>query len=214
MSPPSSLPGDFPVYIVTRIVTAIRKAYEVNFEHYDPVAAGHDGWTFGVQVHRSLCHFLKEEFDEESGITVKPLWNSVEIRADGFVMRPQKLHNVEQGIWGAFPNNQLTAEAMAEENEKATPTLPGVDWREPTHFIIGHGGTPEGGCATIHMCAPVKSGEKLIGWELAVQVFEASTEAAIGEDDEKKLAPSEEVPEPLVELLEDEDKEEDAEGGV
>lgn len=207
----SGLPRNFPVHMIPRVVAAIRKAYEVNFEHYDPVVAGHDGWTFGVQVHRSSCHFLTEEFEGETGVTVKPLWNSAELQASGFVMRPQRLHNVERGIWGALPNNPLTAEAMAEENERATPTLPGVDWREPTHFIIGHSGTPEGGCATIHLCAPVKRGEKLLGWELAMQVFGASTEDTIADDRERKLAPSEEVPNPLVELLDEEDEEE---GGV
>lgn len=203
MNMSTGLPRDFPVHVLPKIVSAIRRAYDVNYEHYDPAGAGHNGWTFGVQVHRSLCCFIRDELGEEDdGVLPKMIKNSVEVKAGRFVMRPQKLHGVEQGVWAAMPNNPHTAEAMARENQKSTPVLPGADWREPTHFIIGHAGTTDDGCTTIHLCAPAKGWDESLGWELTVKIFDASEEArgALGAED---LAPSEEVPEFGVELVED-----------
>lgn len=212
MNIPLGLPKDFPAHILPKIVSAIRQAYDVNYEHYDPAGAGHNGWTFGVQVHRSLCCFIRDELGEEAGVLPKMIWNSVEVKAGRFVMRPQKLHGVEQGVWAAMPNSTHTAEAMALENQKAPPMLPGVDWREPTHFIIGHAGTPIDGCTTIHLCAPAKGWDESLGWELTVKIFDASEEAgdAPRPDD---LAPSEEVPEFGVEPIE-EGEEDEEEGGA
>lgn len=208
MNMATGLPRDFPVHILPKIVSAIRRAYDVNYEHYDPAGAGHNGWTFGVQVHRSLCCFIRDELGEEPGVLAKMIWNSVEVKAGRFVMRPQKLHGVEQGVWAALPNNPNTAEAMARENQKSTPVLPGADWREPTHFIIGHGGTPTDGCTTIHLCAPARGWDESLGWELAVKVFDASEEeAGDAPGAAQDLAPSEEVPEFDVEPLEEEDEE-------
>lgn len=198
----TGLPKDFPVHILPKIVAAIRRAYDVNYEHYDPVGAGHNGWTFGVQVHRSLCCFIRDELEEDDGVLAKMIWNSVEVEASRFVMRPQKLHGVEQGVCAAMPNNQHTAEAMARENQKSTPVLPGADWREPTHFIIGHGGTPADGCTTIHLCAPAKGWDESLGWELAVKIFDALEESG-GATRAEDLAPSEEIPEFGVELIEE-----------
>ncbi len=204
MNMATGLPRDFPVHVLPKIVAAIRRAYDVNYEHYDPAGAGHNGWTFGVQVHRSLCCFIRDELEEEDGgVLAKMIWNSVEVKAGRFVMRPQKLHGVEQGVWAAMPNNPHTAEAMALENQKATPVLPGADWREPTHFIIGHAGSPDDGCTTIHLCAPAKGWDESLGWELTVKIFDASEEAGSSPDAED-LAPSEEVPEFGVELLDEE----------
>ncbi|MDP9480341.1 MAG: hypothetical protein M3R38_32545, partial [Actinomycetota bacterium] len=136
----------------------------------------------------------------DDGVLVKMIWNSVEVKAGRFVMRPQKLHGVEQGVWAAMPNNPHTAEAMALENQKSTPVLPGADWREPTHFIIGHGGTPDDGCTTIHLCAPAMGWDDSLGWEMTVKIFDASEEAEAPPRAEN-LAPSEEVPEFDVELI-------------
>jgi hypothetical protein len=202
MNKATGLPKDFPVHILPKIVSAIRRAYDVNYEHYDPAGAGHNGWTFGVQVHRSLCCFIKDELGEDDGVLAKMIWNSVEVKAGRFVMRPQKLHGVELGVWAAMPNNPHTAEAMARENQKATPVLPGADWRESTHFIIGHAGTPDDGCTTIHLCAPVKGWDENLGWELTVKIFDAAKEAGSSPEAED-LAPSEEVPEFGVELIEE-----------
>ncbi len=196
----TGLPRDFPVHILPKIVAAIRRAYDVNYEHFDPDGAGHNGWTFGVQVHRSLCCFIQDEIGEDVDVLAKMIWNSVEIKAGRFVMRPQKLHGVDQGVWAAMPNSLHTAEAMARENQKATPVLPGADWREPTHFIIGHAGTPDDGCTTVHLCAPAKGWDESLGWELTVKIFDVSDEPEenLGTQD---LAPSEEVPEFGVELV-------------
>ena len=108
-----------------------------------------------------------------------------------------------------MPNNPHTAQAMARENQKSTPVLPGADWREPTHFIIGHGGTPIDGCTTIHLCAPAKGWDESFGWELAVKIFDATEEAGAAPPVED-LAPSEEVPEFEVEPIEEGEEE----GGV
>ena len=203
MNMATGLPRDFPVQLLPKIVSAIRRAYDVNYEHYDPAGAGHNGWTFGVQVHRSLCCFIRDELGEDDDVLAKMIWNSVQVKAGRFVLRPQKLHGVEQGVWGAMPNNTHTAEAMARENQKSTPTLPGADWREPTHFIIGHAGTPDDGCTTIHLCAPAKGWDESLGWEMTVKIFDSSeeTESAPRAED---LAPSEEVPEFDVEPIEEE----------
>jgi hypothetical protein len=198
----TGLPQDFPVHILPKIVTAVRGAYDVNYEHYDPAGAGHNGWTFGVQVHASLCCFVRNELEEDDAVLTKMIWNSVEVKAGRFVMRPQKLHGVEQGVWAAMPNNPHTAQAMARENQRATPVLPGTDWREPTHFIIGHAGTPTEGCTTIHLCAPAKGWDESLGWELTVKIFDAAEEAGEGPRPED-LVPSEKVPEFGVELLEE-----------
>ncbi len=234
MNMATELPEDFPIHILPKIVAAIRQAYDVNYEHYDPVGAGHNGWTFGVQVHRSLCCFIRDELEEDDSVLARMIWNSVEVKAGRFVMRPQKLHGVEEGVWAAMPNNPHTAQAMARENQKSTPVLPGADWREPTHFIIGHGGTPTDGCTTIHLCAPAKGWDEALGWELAVKIFDASEEVGVAPAEEdlapseevpdfdvepieegapavEDLAPSEEVPESNVEPIEEEDEEE---GGV
>ena len=202
MNTPTGLPKDFPVHILTKIVSTIRRAYDVNYEHYDPAGAGHNNWTFGVQVHRSLCCFIRDELGEDDGVLARMIWNSVEVKAGRFVLRPQKLHGIEQGVWAAMPNNPHTAEAMARENQKATPVLPGADWREPTHFIIGHGGTPTDGCTTIHLCAPAKGWDESLGWELTVKIFDAEEEIW-GTPETEDLAPSERVPEFDVELIED-----------
>jgi hypothetical protein len=202
MNTATGLPRDFPVHLHPKIVVAIQRAYDVNYEYFDPVGAGHNGWTFGVQVHRSLCYFLRDELGDDDGVLVKEIHNSVEIKAGRFVLRPQKLHGVELGVWAAMPNNLNTAEAMARENQKATPVLPGEDWREPTHFIIGHAGTPADGCTSIHLCAPAKGWDEHLGWELTVKIFDAAedTGGALEADD---LAPSEEVPEFGVELIDE-----------
>ena len=205
----NELPKNFPAHFLPKIVSAIRRAYDVNYEYFDPTGAGHNGWTFGVQVHRSLCCFIRDEIGEDDGVLAKMIWNSVEIKAGRFVMRPQKLHGVEQGVWAAMPNNPHTAQAMARENQKSTPVLPGADWREPTHFIIGHGGTPIDGCTTIHLCAPAKGWDESFGWELAVKIFDATEEAGAAPPVED-LAPSEEVPEFEVEPIEEGEEE----GGV
>ena len=201
MNMATGLPKDFPVRILPKIVAAIRRAYDVNYEHFDPDGAGHNGWPFGVQVHRSLCCFIRDALGEQDGVLAKMIWNSVEVKAGRFVRRPQKLHGVDQGVWAAMPNSLHTAEAMARENQKATPVLPGADWREPTHFIIGHAGTPDDGCTTIHLCAPAKGWEETLGWELTVKIFDDSEEQGDGLGAED-LAPSEEVPEFGVELVE------------
>lgn len=203
MNMATGLPDNFPIHLLPKIVAAIRRAYDANFEHYDPDGAGHNGWTFGVQVHRSLCCFIRDEVGEDDGVLVKMIQNSVRVRAGRFVMQPQKLHGAGQGVWEAMPNNQHTAEVMAQENQKSTPVLPGVDWREPTHFIIGHDGTPTGGCTSVHLCAPVKGWDGSLGWELAVKVFDASEDAEDGYRGED-LAPSEEVPEFSVDPIEGE----------
>ena len=50
-----------------------------------------------MQVHRSLCCFIRDELEEDDAVLAKMIWNSVEVKAGRFVMRPQKLHGVEQG---------------------------------------------------------------------------------------------------------------------
>jgi hypothetical protein len=214
MKSSSGLPKDFPKHIVPKVVGAIQRAYDVNYEHYDPTGAGHNGWTFGVQVHRSLCYFIDEELDGDLQVRIKRIRNSIEVRAGGFVLRPQKLPGADQSVWEALPNNPHTAEAMARENVKASPALPGVEFGEPTHFIIGHNGTPTGGCTTVHLCAPAKGWDEALGWERAVKVFDASEEAAAvdAEKGTQELAPSEDIPdvviEPRAEVGEEENEEE------
>jgi hypothetical protein len=216
MKSSSGVPEDFPKHIVPKVVAAIQRAYDVNYEHYDPTGAGHNGWTFGVQVHRSLCYFIEEELDGDLEVLIKRIRNSVEVRAGGFVLRPQKLPGADQSIWEALPNNPHTAEAMARENVKVSPALPGLNSGEPTHFIIGHDGTPTGGCATVHLCAPAKGWDEALGWERAVKVFDASEEAPAGdvEKSTQELAPSEDIPDVVIELREEEEEENEEEGGA
>lgn len=198
------LPEHFPVNLIPEIVFQVRRAYEENHEYHDP-RLGHGPASYGMHVHDSVCHLLKE-LEEYQGVDTYSKSGSVEIHHGVFVLRPYKLGSSEdEDVWISRPHN-VDSSALRQMAERNTmPPLPGlgpeVPEEEPTDFVIGHFGAYDEdhseGCRAIYLCVPWYVQDEFVGWRNCIQIYNAAEEEDFLEEG-YTLPPVEAVEEPEV----------------
>jgi len=179
------LPQHFPADLPTSLVSKIRLSYEDNYDNHD-ISLGHDAASYGILVHKTVCHRLKE-LREESGIDVRPKSGSVELRVGPYTLRPYKLgESEEDDVWTSYPNNLHSSALLQMASRNNAPLLPGIDWSEPvepfepTDFVIGHFGAYDDeqseGCRAVYLCVPRYVNGNFGGWENCIKIYDASEE--------------------------------------
>ena len=177
------LPQHFPVHLIRDIVFQIRQAYEDNHEYHD-LSLGHGPASYGMHVHDTVCHLLKE-LEEHHGVETPSKSGSVEIHYGVFVMRPYKLGNSEEDdVWTSRPHNIDSSALRQMADRNAMPPLPGlgpeIPEEEPSDFVVGHfGGYDEEhseGCRAIYLCVPWYVDDQFVGWRNCIQIYNAAEE--------------------------------------
>ena len=197
-------------------VAAIRRAYDINAERYDPLVAGDDAVVFGIGIYRNSWYMLEQEIDSlDDWSSARPSGSLVitgaglrvhvyrhgqnaEIDLDSFRLDDARASETQRLI--AVSNSlQMSLPGLEMSSETSVP----VDQELP-ELVIVHAGNPDDACCGIWIGAPIAAEEITRSpwvWIEPLWLAEPATAEVVATDRELSSTPRhDELPEPIIAL--------------
>lgn len=210
--------GDLPVEFRTlgeAAVAAIRRAYEINAERFDP-EIGDDAVVFGIEVYRNSWFLLEQEVEclSEWG-SARPsgslLITGVGLRVH--VYRHGSNADVDLDSFRLDDPQASDTQRLIAESNTLQLSLPGLETssgtdgrrdQELSELVIVHAGNPDDGCCGIWIGAPIAAEEVTrLPWAWIEPLWLAEpgeSNAAVPGQDISVIPRHDELPEPIIEL--------------
>ena len=197
-------------------VAAIRRAYGINAEHYDP-NVGDDAVVFGIGVYRNSWYMLEQEVDAlEHWSSARPLGSLVLTGAGLRVHVYRHGSNVDVDL-DTFRLDDARASAtqrLIAESNTLQLFLPGMEpppdeIPEPSNqaiseLVIVHAGNPDDGCCGVWIGVPIASEEitrSPWAWIEPLWLADADESSDLGSEKVLPTTPRhDELPEPVIAL--------------
>lgn len=187
------------------LVKQIRRAYEANFNCFDP-SIGHDAMTFGLMLYKSKVHFISQLAEEFDWIKITKRYPYFDFQIGEYSISSYRAgRTMEVDLADSFPNNRTRAWKLVKVNKNQL-RLPFDGSTEPDdsdcrNLILADIGNENDGLERLFLAIPseISSDYRITKWSTIFPIWNRVENDDFG--DIPALLPKDMPPLPPVEIL-------------